>query len=418
MSFPGRQGMMRVAGIIGMIILMALMTAGHSYAWQLLPNRALFTYPGIDGVGYITTQASPGIGRVVTTLAEKGNLIGENEVIYLDVGAGQGIREGDRLLAFSYSHPRELHRYRIKIHEGILRVLEVGENESAALVEEAFISISPGSWVGPFRPRSPEIKLKPAPQYMEGRIIWPYEGSITFGEGDPVFIDRGATDGVQVGQCYMIYRVPMAGYKAQPKPQRKWYQRAPGGKHLITGIGEMIVIDVQEATATALITSSLLPMEAGERFRAGCALEQTLAELAKAKAPVVPAPPPKPPEAPSEAEKEAAMAAFENVDVQFAFDSYALSDRSKGILREKADFLQTNREIRVLIEGHCDERGTEQYNLALGDRRANSARQFLMGLGVDGERMRTVSYGEERPLDPGHNEGAWARNRRAHFVIQ
>jgi peptidoglycan-associated lipoprotein len=69
------------------------------------------------------------------------------------------------------------------------------------------------------------------------------------------------------------------------------------------------------------------------------------------------------------------------------------------------------------VEGHCDERGTEQYNLALGDRRANSARDFLMTLGVDGSRIRTVSYGEERPFEEGHDDSAMAQNRRAHLVL-
>ena len=71
----------------------------------------------------------------------------------------------------------------------------------------------------------------------------------------------------------------------------------------------------------------------------------------------------------------------------------------------------------MLIEGHCDERGTEQYNLALGDRRANAAKEFIVALGVDAGRIRTVSYGEERPFDPGHDETAWGKNRRAHLVI-
>ena len=70
-----------------------------------------------------------------------------------------------------------------------------------------------------------------------------------------------------------------------------------------------------------------------------------------------------------------------------------------------------------MIEGHCDERGTEEYNLGLGDKRANAARDFLVSLGVPADRIQTISYGEERPFDPGHAEEAWAKNRRAHFVL-
>jgi peptidoglycan-associated lipoprotein len=75
-------------------------------------------------------------------------------------------------------------------------------------------------------------------------------------------------------------------------------------------------------------------------------------------------------------------------------------------------------QLNFSIEGHCDERGSEKYNLALGDRRANSTKEFLVGQGIAATRIETVSYGEERPFDPGHDEGAWAKNRRAHFVMK
>ena len=83
----------------------------------------------------------------------------------------------------------------------------------------------------------------------------------------------------------------------------------------------------------------------------------------------------------------------------------------------KLTFLNQNSSVRSQIEGHCDERGTNEYNLALGERRANAAKQYLTTAGVSAGRLSTISYGEERPLDPGRNEAAWARNRRAHFVI-
>jgi peptidoglycan-associated lipoprotein len=73
--------------------------------------------------------------------------------------------------------------------------------------------------------------------------------------------------------------------------------------------------------------------------------------------------------------------------------------------------------MKIQIEGHCDERGTVEYNLALGERRANSTKKFLISLGIAGDRLSAISYGKERPLDPGHNEEAWTKNRRAHTVI-
>jgi peptidoglycan-associated lipoprotein len=108
---------------------------------------------------------------------------------------------------------------------------------------------------------------------------------------------------------------------------------------------------------------------------------------------------------------------FENRDIYFDFDKYDLSSQARQILSEKAEFLEAHPDVRILIEGHCDERGTSEYNLALGERRAASAKQYLMSLGISADRISTVSYGEERPLDPGHTEEAWAKNRRAHFEI-
>ncbi len=109
---------------------------------------------------------------------------------------------------------------------------------------------------------------------------------------------------------------------------------------------------------------------------------------------------------------------FVNEDVHFDFDSSVLSAEAQQILLDKAQWLRKNSNASVTIEGHCDERGTNEYNLALGDRRANSAKAYLTDLGISASRMDTVSYGEERPLDPGHDEAAWARNRRAHFEIR
>jgi peptidoglycan-associated lipoprotein len=104
-------------------------------------------------------------------------------------------------------------------------------------------------------------------------------------------------------------------------------------------------------------------------------------------------------------------------DAFFGFDESTLSSDAQAALSTSADFLKKNGQYNLLIEGHCDERGTEQYNLALGDRRANTAKEYLTTLGVDSSRIRTVSYGEERPFDPGHDEAAWAKNRRAHLVL-
>ena len=116
--------------------------------------------------------------------------------------------------------------------------------------------------------------------------------------------------------------------------------------------------------------------------------------------------------------KMAAMQMFMNEDVYFDFDSSALADMAKDVLARKAEFLRMAQDASVIIEGHCDERGTSAYNIALGDRRAESAKAFLLDLGIDANQLTTISYGEERPVDTGMKEESWAKNRRAHFVVE
>lgn len=101
----------------------------------------------------------------------------------------------------------------------------------------------------------------------------------------------------------------------------------------------------------------------------------------------------------------------------FDYDSYTLRADARNALKENASWLKKNKNVNVQIEGHCDERGTTEYNLALGERRANAARDFLARLGVPKSRLSVISYGEERPADAGHDESAWSSNRRAAFVI-
>ena len=104
-------------------------------------------------------------------------------------------------------------------------------------------------------------------------------------------------------------------------------------------------------------------------------------------------------------------------DIHFAFDQASLSDDARATLEKHALWLQSNRAARVRLEGHCDERGTVDYNLALGEQRARAAREYLVSLGVAADRLSTVSYGKEKPVDSGHDEAAWSRNRRAHFSV-
>jgi peptidoglycan-associated lipoprotein len=150
-------------------------------------------------------------------------------------------------------------------------------------------------------------------------------------------------------------------------------------------------------------------------------------------APTAPARPPAPPEpvseptiVPPEPVRDDAISAASLDDLNknsplkpvfYELDSSELSAQAQAALNENATLLKRYPTWTVTIEGHCDERGTAEYNLALGERRAITARAYLVSLGVPADRMRTVSYGKEFPFDPGHDESAFSKNRRAHFVI-
>ncbi len=104
-------------------------------------------------------------------------------------------------------------------------------------------------------------------------------------------------------------------------------------------------------------------------------------------------------------------------DIYFEFDSYALRPDALPVLNKLTDWLIANKDIKLVVEGHCDERGTIEYNLALGQKRADAVKNYLVKAGAGEGRIKTISYGKEAPLDPGHTEEAYAKNRRAHFKI-
>jgi peptidoglycan-associated lipoprotein len=119
----------------------------------------------------------------------------------------------------------------------------------------------------------------------------------------------------------------------------------------------------------------------------------------------------------AERARMAARSAFTNEDIYFEFDSAALMPLAQDLLSQKAEYIISMPGQSITIEGHCDERGTDAYNMALGERRAEAAKAFLVNVGVSAAQINTISYGEERPVDPGKSEEAWAKNRRAHFAL-
>ena len=156
-------------------------------------------------------------------------------------------------------------------------------------------------------------------------------------------------------------------------------------------------------------------------FAAGCA---------KKAAEAPPMPPPAPPVVETTTPEPAAppvsetpvpapiVTAGDFTDVFFDLDSYSLRDDAKTALDLAAKLLRDKTGVSVTLEGHCDERGTVEYNQALGEKRANAARDYLVNAGVPAARIQTLSYGKERPFAEGHDESAWAQNRRAHFVLR
>lgn len=123
-----------------------------------------------------------------------------------------------------------------------------------------------------------------------------------------------------------------------------------------------------------------------------------------------------PPAPAAPAEAQAPVKSVKLGDIFFDFDRSMITAESEAQLKTNAEWMAANKGKGLVCEGHCDERGTAEYNMALGERRAQSAKESLMSLGVSGDRLSTISYGEEKPFDTGHNEDAWAKNRRVHFV--
>jgi peptidoglycan-associated lipoprotein len=163
------------------------------------------------------------------------------------------------------------------------------------------------------------------------------------------------------------------------------------------------------------------PLLIGMMLVAGCA-KKPVATPAPAPVPPqaeTPAPPPAPaPAPPQETAPESSVRSEDFQPAFFDYDSYALRDDAKATLDKNAKLLRDNAKAAITIEGHCDERGTVEYNQALGERRAQAARDYLVAAGIDASRINLISYGKERPFATGQDEASWQQNRRAHFVVR
>ena len=150
----------------------------------------------------------------------------------------------------------------------------------------------------------------------------------------------------------------------------------------------------------------------------GCASRKKVSSEANVEPPPAESTPPAPPaeEKAPPPPTETTGERFSLTDAFFDFDDFSLRQDAKTALESDGKYLEKNSGTSVVIEGHCDERGSVEYNLALGEKRARAAKDYLVSYGIPATRLTTISYGKERPFDTGHDEGAWAKNRRAHVV--
>lgn len=177
-----------------------------------------------------------------------------------------------------------------------------------------------------------------------------------------------------------------------------------GGLLLASGCAKQAVVKSEELAPPAVAAKPAEPVPLPAPVKEEAVQPQPLQETKIAEAPV-------------KEEAKPVQAQIVLTKISFDFDSYILSQPARATLKKNAELLLKNPPFKVQIEGHCDERGSDEYNLALGEKRARHAMDYLVLLGVPASRLSIVSYGKEKPVDPGHDEAAWAKNRRAEFVI-
>jgi peptidoglycan-associated lipoprotein len=178
-------------------------------------------------------------------------------------------------------------------------------------------------------------------------------------------------------------------------------------------------LKIAEAAADAALAKAKKCAEARKKPEPAPAPAPPPPPPAPAPAPEPPPPPPPPAPAPPPPPPPAKVEEKVSLDpIYFDFDKSFIREDAKPALQKTAEYLKKNKDAKIQIQGNCDERGTSEYNMALGDRRATSAKKYLVGLGVDANRISTVSYGKEKPLCTEHNEECWQKNRRDDFVLQ
>jgi peptidoglycan-associated lipoprotein len=349
------------------------------------------------------------------TDAERGAekiLQSDGDLIFINKGKADGleigqvflvIEVGDKIGSFGY-----LAQKRGRAHVTFLE-----ERRAVARVEKSCGRVMVGNYLVPFEEKEGLLgKDMGFEAFSEGgsgpigNIIYLERDYNQIGSGGYAIIDLGEDNGIQIGQQLTIYRTI-----------RKDLPRE--------GIGNLVVIETRAKTATIKVLSCSDAIRKGMQVQAAL-----LSSGAKSKEV---APPPAE-EQPKQAEEtkpaqlsEEELFKSKSLDqlnqeqplkmIHFDYDKYFIRDDAKPILEANAAWLNKFKTTRIRIEGHADERGTEKYNMVLGQKRAKSTLDYLVSLGIPQERMEIISYGKTRPLDTGKNEAAWTLNRRAQFLI-
>jgi peptidoglycan-associated lipoprotein len=251
----------------------------------------------------------------------------------------------------------------------VVKLGATGPRPGAGRLADAVLLMSGDAVIGEVMPAEFELVLPTGPQRFQRDAVW------------RIWLDSAAGDGMQLANGTVLNGIVS---------QAVYEVKLADGQTVAFGRD-----DVKE-----------IVLRGPEKPRASMAV-----------VPVTPPPGPPPPSTVPPSQLPAQVRAVLR-DLQFEFDRWELTPEARKTLEDVSGALKAFPSLRLLVEGHADERGTAEYNLALGERRAQAARDYLVGLGIEPSRLEIISYGEERPLDPTHNEVAWALNRRAHFAVK
>ncbi len=433
-------------------------------------SKLYFTENKLKQAGFILSETDS-VGTIIDNVDGHGTY-GVGEYVFIDLGKEHGIAKGDKFTVFSrgrhirhpvlygeekegipdYERPlAEPHKtffsrvgrfvgYMVR-ELGILEVVEVTDGASKAIVKESYQPLHDGALITPFvklnaPPRLP--KAKAGEPRQEGYVIAFRRESYQAGLNDIVYIDRGLKDNVRPGDRFEFYKVPTV-------EEADWNELQPRVQPLIPQvIGEMQVLKVQEETATGVITNSQNPIKLGQHIRykpvdivpkpldqvaslqAAPDYTPRVMEIIQEEEPVVETVAEESPfsdftDPLAEPVEEAKLLDYipspDMANVHFEFDQHAIDSHAETTLQKHAAYLKDHPYVKVQIEGHADDRGTNNYNLALGERRAEAVRDYLISLGVEEDRMSVISYGEEKPTCFESSETCWQENRKVHFLV-